>query len=66
MRKLWAYKTIDWNNPIPKALQKEWDSFFKEMYMLKHLNFPRSIKSEDAVGYFQMVHIAQYARWKKA
>ena len=31
MRKLWAYKTIDWDDPISESLQKEWQSFFKKL-----------------------------------
>lgn len=76
MRKSWAYKTIDWDDLISEALQKEWESFFKECILLKYLNFPRSIKAEDTVGQPDLVIFldgskdayatVSYARWKKA
>ena len=50
MRKLWTQKTIDWDDPIPESLQKEWQTFFKEIHTLKSLSFPRSIKQENAIG----------------
>ena len=50
MRKLWTHKTIDWDDPIPESLQKEWQTFFKEIHTLKSLSFPRSIKQENAIG----------------
>lgn len=47
--KIMAYKTIDWDDPIPEVQQKDWEIFFKEMHMIKYLNFPGSIKPQDAV-----------------
>ena len=44
-----AYKTIDWDDPIPEVQQKDWEIFFKEIHMIKYLNFPVSIKPQDAV-----------------
>ena len=50
VRKLWSHKTIDWDDPIPEYLQKEWQTFFKEIHTLKSLSFPRSIKPENTFG----------------
>ena len=49
MRKLWTHKTIYWDDPIPESLQKEWQTFFKEIHTLKSLSFPRSTKPGNAI-----------------
>lgn len=51
MRKKWAYKTIDWDDPAERV-----GKFFqRNVYMLKYHNFPRSTKPEDAVGKSDLV-----------
>ena len=70
-----AYKTIDWDDPIPEVQQKDWEIFFKEMHMIKYLNFPVSIKPQDAVWKPDLAIFSDsskdaygavaYARWKK-
>ena len=76
MRRIWAHKTIDWDDPIPESLKKEWESFFNEICMLQSLNFPRSIKPKNANGKPDLVIFSDgskeaygavaYARWQRS
>lgn len=73
--KIMGYKTTDWDDPIPEVQQKDWEIFFKEMHMIKYLNFPGSIKPQDAVWKPDLAIFSDsskgaygavaYARWKK-
>ena len=49
MRKLWIRK-LEWDDPIPTDMRKEWENFFSELCLLEQLSFPRCMKPGNAVG----------------
>ena len=47
-RKLWMGKTKGWDDPISPELQREWCSFFKEMFIIEKIKFERCTKPPNA------------------
>ena len=74
MRKVWAARpSIEWDDPLPDELQRDWNNFRESLLEAKKLTFSRSVKpkggsspemvifsdgSKDAYG------TAAYIRWK--
>ena len=75
LRKLWTWsRTLTWDEPVPKEIEKEWLSFLQSLHHINEITFPRSIKAEYAVEEPVLVIFsdasreaygsAAYARWK--
>lgn len=76
MRKLWcgSNKALGWDDPMPEELRNEWIEFFREMFKMKDIAFPRCIKPSNAVGDPSIIFFSDgseeaygtcaYARWE--
>ena len=52
MRKVWAYqeKQLDWDDPLPPTLYKEWRDYFLSLLALENISFNRCTKPPNATG----------------
>ena len=51
LRKVWAAQpSIDWDDPLPTELQREWDNFRNSLMYIRSLSFSRSVKPKDAIS----------------
>ena len=51
LRKLWGRdEKLDWDDAMPERLRREWVTFFKELFELKEVEFPRCIKPSNVIG----------------
>ena len=74
LRKIWACRPkIDWDDPLPTELQREWDSFRESLLNVRSLRFNRSIKPRNAEspililfsdGSKDAYGTVAYVRWK--
>ena len=73
LRETWLLG-LDWDDPIPPSLHQKWVKFFKSLFQLEDLSFPRCMKPENAVGNPWLVLLsdgsdiaygcAAYVRWQ--
>ena len=49
LRKTWEIK-LGWDDELPPCLYQSWTHFFKELFDIQQINFPRCTKPKDAVG----------------
>ena len=73
LRKVWASQPqIDWDDPLPKEIQKDWDSFREILSYIPEVVFERSIKPLNGTlpiliilsdGSKQAYGAAAYIRW---
>ena len=49
MRKLWR-QDLDWDDPVTPDAKNEWCKFFKDLFLLEEVSFPRCLRPEGAVG----------------
>ena len=54
MRRLWPLK-LQWDDPIPADVRKEWEKSFTELCLLERLSFQRCMKPIDVAGYPSLV-----------
>ena len=46
---MWAFQPkVDWNDPLPTELQREWNSFRESLLHVRSLKFNRSVKPKNA------------------
>ena len=74
LRKVWATRpSIDWDDPLPESLQKEWNGFRESLQYVRSLRFQRAIKPKGATdpslivfsdGSKDAYGAAAYIRWK--
>ena len=74
LRKVWAHRPrIDWDDPLPPELQKEWNTFRESLLYVKNLKFKRSVKPLEAQSPVLIVFsdgskhaysAVAYIRWK--
>ena len=74
LRKVWASRPlIDWDDPLPDEIQRDWDSFRESLIHVKELTFKRATKPPDGVsptlillsdGSKQAYGVAAYIRWQ--
>ena len=74
LRKVWAARPhIDWDDPLPTEIQRDWDSFRESLDQIRNLTFKRSIKPSDGEvpvliffsdGSQEAYGVAAYIRWK--
>ena len=74
LRKIWAHQPkLDWDDPLPTELQKEWSSFRESLSYVKSLKFIRSLTPAIAVspsliifsdGSKDAYSAVAYVRWK--
>ena len=67
-------KNLDWDEPIPDELRKEWIDFFRQLFQMEDITFQRCIKPEEAIGDLILVLFSDgsenifgtctYARWQ--
>ena len=56
LRKLWALEPkLDWDDPIPQSLFKQWIDFFQQMFLLYQLTFNRCARPKHPVGQPMMI-----------
>ena len=49
LRKMWAFQPkVDWDDPLPTELQREWNSFRESLLHVRSLKFNRSVKPKNA------------------
>ena len=73
LRETWTLK-LDWDDQLPQLMREQWTKFFKEMFKLSKLEYPRCLRPDDAVGSPQLIILSDgsaaaygfsaYARWK--
>ena len=74
LRKIWAHQPrVDWDDPLPTELQKEWNAFRESLLYVKSLRFNRSVKPPNAEspvlvifsdGSKDAYSTVAYVRWK--
>ena len=74
LRKIWAYQPkVDWDDPLPTELQREWNSFRESLLYVKSLKFSRSLKPANAESPLLVIFsdgskdaysTVAYVRWK--
>ena len=75
LRTLWAKSSkLDWDDPVPEELRKNWGEILKQINQIKNLSFHRSITPEDKIGSPSLVIFSDasneaygtvaYTRWK--
>ena len=74
LRKIWAHHPkVDWDDPLPTELQKEWSSFRESLFYVKSLKFNRSLKPANAESPLLIIFsdgskdaygAVAYVRWK--
>ena len=72
LRATWLLK-LDWDDPLPAELKRKWIQFFKDIYKLEEIRYPRCLKPQNAVGLPWLILLsdgseqaygcAAYARW---
>ena len=75
MRQLWNIKSLGWDNIIVELHKKDWITFFKDLFDMQNISFPRCIKPADAIGNPLLIIFSDgsndafgacaYARWEK-
>ena len=74
LRKLWGHENkLDWDDPIPEHIKREWITFFEELFELEKVSIPRCIKPTMSVEAPELVLFsdaskeaygaAAYVRW---
>ena len=75
LRTLWARSPkLDWDDPVPEELRKNWREILKQINQIKYISFHRSITPEDKIGSPSLVLFSDasneaygtvaYTRWK--
>ena len=74
MRTLWTEeKSLNWDDPMPNHIVKEWKALFEELYALEEVRFSRAVKPKNDVGQPELILFSDgskesygtvaYARW---
>lgn len=73
LRETWTFK-LDWDDQLPQLMREQWIKFFRELFKLSKLEYPRCLRPENAVGQPQLIILSDgsaaaygfsaYARWK--
>ena len=49
LRETWKQK-LDWDDPLPSPLYKQWVQFFTDMFLLESLHYPRCLRPANSTG----------------
>lgn len=49
LREAWRLE-LDWDDPLPPTLYQSWVKFFRSMFLMENLSFPRCLKPSGVVG----------------
>ena len=74
MRRLWSQELkLEWDDLLPKEQRNEWVEFFRELFHMENVTFPRCLKPENAIGNPTLITFSDgsvdafgscaYARW---
>ena len=49
LRKTWLLK-LEWDDPLPSSHREDWIKFFKDLFLLEHMDIPRCLRPKGVDG----------------